>query len=69
MSTQIDPSICPVCGEPNQCAMEISKSTGQPQEPCWCVSVDFTPETLSKVPPQAQNKACICHRCATGIKS
>lgn len=61
---QIDPSSCPVCGEPNQCAMEIAKATGNPLEECWCVSVVFSDDTLSKVPPPALNKTCICKKCA-----
>jgi hypothetical protein len=44
--------------------MEIAKATGKPQEACWCASLVFTVETLSKVPTQAQNKACICYKCA-----
>jgi hypothetical protein len=64
MATPIDPAICPVCGQPNQCAMEIAKAKGNPVEECWCASMVFTPEILAKVPPQALNKACICKKCA-----
>jgi hypothetical protein len=64
MSAQIDPSICPVCGEPNQCAIEVAKSTGKPLQECWCASAVFTAEILFKVPAQAINKACICKKCA-----
>ncbi len=63
-SLLIDPSKCPICGEPNLCAMEIAKATANPQEPCWCVSVDFSVDVLSKVSAEAQNKACICAKCA-----
>ena len=63
MADQIDPTICPLCGEPNQCALEIAKATGKPLEECWCVSVAFTEETLSRVPPHALNKACVCKKC------
>jgi hypothetical protein len=45
--------------------MEIAKATGKPVGECWCASIVFTPETLGKVPEQAQNKACICQKCAT----
>ncbi|MFY9127576.1 MAG: cysteine-rich CWC family protein [Limnohabitans sp.] len=61
----MDLSKCPICGEPNLCAIEIAKATGKPQEPCWCVSVDFSADVLSKVPSNAQNKACICSKCVT----
>jgi hypothetical protein len=44
--------------------MEISKATGKPQEPCWCFSVVFSPELLAQVPTEAQQKACVCEKCA-----
>ena len=65
MSTPVNPNICPVCGQPNQCAMEIAKATGNPADECWCASMVFSAEALSRVPPQALNKACICKKCAT----
>ncbi len=63
MSKLIDPSKCPICGETNQCAQEISKATGRPQEPCWCMTADFSAELLDRVPEEAKNKACICETC------
>ena len=56
--------LCPLCDKPNQCAMEIAKATGQPQEPCWCVNALFTPELLAKLPEEAKGQACICANCA-----
>ncbi|MBX3585130.1 MAG: cysteine-rich CWC family protein [Ramlibacter sp.] len=60
-----DPSRCPLCGEPNQCAMELERSTGVAQGPCWCTQVDFAPALLARVPEAARRQACICRRCAT----
>ena len=60
-----DPTRCPVCHQPNQCAMEIAKATGQAPERCWCVDMVFTPETLAQIPAQAQGKACLCAQCAS----
>ncbi|MBX3655966.1 MAG: cysteine-rich CWC family protein [Ramlibacter sp.] len=60
-----DPSRCPLCGETNQCAMQVQRLTGLPQEPCWCTRVDFAPALLARVPEAARRQACICHRCAT----
>jgi hypothetical protein len=60
-----DPTKCPICGEPNQCAMEVSKAIGKPQEPCWCLSVVFLPELLAQIPAEARQKACVCEKCAT----
>ncbi len=59
-----DPTRCPLCGQPNRCAMEIERETGVKQGPCWCVSVDFTPALLAQVPAEAKDQACICAACA-----
>lgn len=53
--------ICPLCGEPNNCAMEQEKKTGLKQDPCWCVSMEFPKELLATLPSDA--KACICNAC------
>jgi hypothetical protein len=54
----IDPSLCPVCGEPNTCGMSQGKSE------CWCFSAQIPKATLERVPSEAKNVACICPRCA-----
>jgi len=66
-SQAVDPTRCPLCGEANQCAMEVQRATGTPQPPCWCTQVDFSADLLAQVPAQAQGKACICERCARGM--
>ncbi len=58
----IDPSICPLCGSTNMCAMEVAKATGKPLERCCCVDAVFTAEVLKALPEDA--KACICAQCA-----
>ncbi|MFY8055292.1 MAG: cysteine-rich CWC family protein [Limnohabitans sp.] len=65
----VDPCACPLCGQPNQCAMEAAKSSGQAVAPCWCLSVSFSAEVLARVPEAAQNKACICQACASSASS
>jgi hypothetical protein len=60
-----DPSRCPLCGQVNQCAMEVEKATGVKQPPCWCTQVDFGAALLQRVPAELQRKACICRACAT----
>ncbi len=62
---EIDPARCPLCGEPNRCAMELERETGQPQGPCWCVGATFSPELLQQVPVASAGEACICARCAS----
>ncbi|MES2950644.1 MAG: cysteine-rich CWC family protein [Pseudomonadota bacterium] len=60
----INTSQCPLCGQSNQCANEVERLTGLPQEPCWCTTAVFTPELLARVPAEARRLACICARCA-----
>jgi hypothetical protein len=60
----VDPTACPVCGKPNLCAMEIQKSTGVEQGPCWCTHVDFSRELLARIPVEQQGLSCICASCA-----
>jgi hypothetical protein len=62
----IDPTRCPLCGEPNRCAMETERETGQPQPPCWCMQVDFSNAPLTNLPEEMRGLACICARCAAG---
>ncbi|MBA4255733.1 MAG: hypothetical protein C0445_07655 [Polaromonas sp.] len=65
-----DPGCCPVCGQPNQCAMELARQTGAAStEPCWCTQVNFSAELLARVPAQAQGLACICARCARAAQA
>ncbi|MEJ5992008.1 cysteine-rich CWC family protein [Ramlibacter sp. PS3R-8] len=59
-----DPVLCPLCGQPNRCAMEVQRATGEAQPPCWCTQLDFTADLLARVPAQAQRLACICAACA-----
>lgn len=54
-------SLCPLCQQPNQCAM----AGAQPSSgPCWCTTMDFSTDLLARVPAAWQGKACICAACA-----
>jgi Cysteine-rich CWC len=59
-----DPRLCPLCGQANQCAMEIEKQTGVPQSACWCSSAAISAELLSQIPEALRNQACVCPACA-----
>lgn len=59
-----DPKLCPLCGQANQCAMEVERETGVKQPPCWCSQIKFDAELLSRVPEQARGIACLCAACA-----
>jgi Cysteine-rich CWC len=63
MTNAVDPSLCPVCGEPNTCGMSQGKTE------CWCFSVKIPEAALAAVSPEAKNVACICPRCAAAQAS
>jgi len=65
--TAIQPSQCPLCGLANRCAMELERSSGIAQAPCWCTTQSVAPEALAQLPPEALNQACLCPRCAAGL--
>lgn len=60
------PSHCPLCGQPNQCAMEIERASGIKQPPCWCTDLTFDPAVLDRIPAADRMQACVCRACATG---
>jgi hypothetical protein len=64
LASTISPAICPLCGKANLCAMELARSSGQPQGPCWCTQDSFSAELLARVPAAAQGLACVCADCA-----
>lgn len=64
-----DPSRCPLCGGDNRCALEIERTTGVTQGPCWCSAQTFSPELLGRLPARAQGKACICASCLTAFNT
>lgn len=63
MSVEVDQTKCPLCGDENNCATEIAKATGQPEQPCWCRNETFSAELLATIPEPAQGKACVCVNC------
>ena len=60
----VDPTICPLCGSANMCAMEVDEATGKPLERCWCVDAVFTPKLLESLPEGVKGMACVCSKCA-----
>jgi hypothetical protein len=51
---------CPICGQPNQCAMAL----GQPAETCWCWGAKISQDILKRIPAKERGTACICPKCA-----
>ena len=58
--SSLDTSACPLCGQPNQCAI----SAGLPPESCWCMQTPVSQDALARLPAEARGKACICPVCA-----
>ncbi|HVZ42236.1 MAG TPA: cysteine-rich CWC family protein [Ramlibacter sp.] len=65
----MNPDLCPLCGKPNRCAMEVEKQTGVKQPPCWCTKVDFSDDLVNAVPLAARGLACICAACQESARS
>ncbi len=59
----LNPQNCPLCGQPNQCAMEVQLATGIQQAPCWCTQTQFSAELLQHIPEAARGVACLCAAC------
>ncbi|MBC7620148.1 MAG: cysteine-rich CWC family protein [Candidatus Saccharibacteria bacterium] len=64
--TVLPPEACPLCGQPNQCAQEIERATGQKQAPCWCTQATFSTALWARIPDAARNQACVCQVCSAG---
>jgi len=60
----IEPQLCPLCAQPNRCAMEVERATGIKQPPCWCTQTNFSADLLARIPQSARGKACVCAACA-----
>lgn len=55
----IDPTRCPICGQPNDCQVAAGRPT------CWCFERPVPLAVLARVPFAAQGLACVCQTCAT----
>jgi len=58
-----DPTHCPQCGQPNECALVEEHAEGVLRFPCWCDQAKFEASLLSRIPEQARGKAGLCHAC------
>ncbi len=43
----LDPALCPICGQPNEC--RLAKEEPSP-EPCWCTRINISQRVLCHVP-------------------
>ena len=63
MGTDIDPSVCPACGEQNVCGLSQGKAE------CWCFSVKIEEAALDRIPSDKKNLACLCANCAAAAST
>ena len=56
MLLKVDPNMCPLCGEENNCMANSA-------ERCWCNDVTVPQALLDLVPVNLRDKACICRSC------
>ncbi|UCG11811.1 MAG: cysteine-rich CWC family protein [Deltaproteobacteria bacterium] len=56
---RINRAKCPLCGEPNQCALAADPTATE----CWCDSAAFPEELLAQIPDAAVRKICVCQKC------
>ena len=60
----IDPTLCPICKDPNACAIERARIAGNHAERCWCFDAVISEDVLDQVPDEAKGVSCVCVKCA-----
>jgi hypothetical protein len=66
ITTPLQAPLCPLCGQPNQCA---ASAAGSFEVDCWCKAVSFPADLIAEVPAALQGQACICRRCAEAAQA
>ena len=66
--TEIDETLCPLCGNNNSCKNVVEDNT--PQQSCWCENTEysFPVDLFTRIPAKFKDKACICESCAQAYK-
>jgi len=67
VSEPVDPTRCPLCGQPNACVK--AAAPGGSAAECWCAALRFDAALLARVPAASAGRACICQRCARAVAS
>ena len=62
-SAEYPPHTCPLCGQPNDCAMAPTDGSAPGAQPCWCTREVFSNQLLQRLPIKALGQACICANC------
>ncbi|MEH6672301.1 cysteine-rich CWC family protein [Halopseudomonas sp.] len=64
--TPLPNTLCPLCNSANQCVPAAENSFAGP---CWCQNVTVSPQAIAAVPASQVGQACLCPRCAVGLRS
>lgn len=56
MKQPIDTTICPLCGQDNNCMAPDHQS-------CWCNDVSIPDALIALVPSHLKRQSCICRSC------
>ncbi|MDQ0171067.1 cysteine-rich CWC family protein [Paenibacillus tundrae] len=62
---QMNPLVCPLCGEANGC----SYAAGAPHSECWCNQAVFPEGVFDRIPTEQRRKSCICQTCLVEFKA
>jgi hypothetical protein len=54
-----DATLCPLCGEPNACALAAG------QRHCWCFEVEVSEAARVRAAKLVGERVCVCRRCGT----
>ncbi|THU00214.1 hypothetical protein E9531_10600 [Lampropedia puyangensis] len=69
LHTDVQASLCPLCGASNACAVTLGLEPAQ----CWCMHTPIAPAALQKAaalrPAGAAPTQCICQACGTAFGS
>ncbi|WP_103045818.1 cysteine-rich CWC family protein [Comamonas faecalis] len=60
MPVNPEATLCPLCHQPNACAMAAAGAA----QHCWCMDAPISRAALARVPHAQRGLACICPRCA-----
>jgi hypothetical protein len=61
IASSLDPSLCPLCGAPNECGMASGASK------CWCFGAKIPSRVLDRLPEATSCTVCVCEACTTKL--
>lgn len=59
--TPHDPTICPLCEQPNECGLVAGKGS------CWCFDLSIPSDKRDAPPCEASHDTCLCRACLSEL--